>query len=54
MLAAAEFASMRADAVRQDDEKRVDGYVSPGTPCMSSFDLEAVIYSRREHAPPLL
>ncbi|WP_146206318.1 hypothetical protein [Auritidibacter sp. NML100628] len=51
--AAVEFAGLRADAVWQDDEKHVDGYVSPGMPYMPSFDLDAVIHSRRAHGAPL-
>lgn len=51
--AAVEFAGLRADAVWQDDEKHADGYVSPGMPYMPSFDLDAVIHSRRAHGAPL-
>ena len=51
--AAVEFAGLRADAGWQDDEKHADGYVSPGMPYMPSFDLEAVIHSRRAHGVPL-
>ena len=51
--AAVEFAGLCADAVWQDDEKHADGDVSPGIPYMPSFDLEAVIQSRRAHGVPL-
>lgn len=51
--AAVEFAGLRADDVWPDDEKHTDGYVSPGMPYMPSFDLDAVIHSRRAHGAPL-
>ena len=51
--AAVEFAGLRADAVWQDDEKHADGDASPGMPYMPSFDLDAVIHSRRAHGVPL-
>jgi len=51
--AAVEFAGLRADDVWQDDEKHADGDVSPGMPYMPSFDLDAVIHSRRAHGAPL-
>lgn len=51
--AAVEFAGLRTDGVWQDDEKHTDGDVSPGMPYMPSFDLDAVIHSRRAHGAPL-